>query len=66
MYRFDESDPQIQKPEARDDPAHRSIHQKRGQPRKMVQKLIVRPQRRVPGKHEHNDANVDADNDIEV
>jgi len=66
MYCFDDRDPQIQKPEAGDHPAHRSVHKKCGEPREVDQKLVVRPQWCVPGKHEHDDADVDADDDVEV
>src|ERR1700760_4719635 len=66
VHRFDNRDPQIQQPEARYHPADRSIHEKRGQAGVVVDQLIVRPQRRIPGQHEHDNAYIDADNDIEV
>src|ERR1700723_3539950 len=66
MYGFDNRDPQIEKPEAGDHPAHGSVHEKRGQARIVIEKLIIRPQRRVPGDHKHDDADINADDDIEV
>src|ERR1700733_1433423 len=32
----------------------------------MVEKTIIRPKRRVPGKHQYDDADINADDDIEV
>src|SRR5579859_4498056 len=66
VHRFDNRDPQIQQPEARYHPADRSIHEKRGQTGEVVEQLIVRPQRRIPGQHEHDNAYIDADDDIKV
>src|SRR5271156_4475213 len=49
VHGFHDRDPQIQQAEARDHPAHCPVHQKRGHAWKVVNELIVCPQRRVPG-----------------
>src|ERR1700728_1578250 len=41
VHGFHDCDPQVQKAEARDHPAHRAVHQKRGHARKVVNELII-------------------------
>ena len=66
VHRFDQRDPQIQQSEPGDHAAYRAIHEKRAYPREVVEKLVVCPQWRIPGKHQHDNADIDADDDIKV
>ncbi len=66
VHSFHNRDPKVQEAETRDHPPHCAVHQKRGYMRKIVNELIVCPQRCVPGKHQYNHADVDADDDVKV